>query len=118
MLPTRPRRCVRRTLLALAAIVLLLNAYIGTWIGLSWAYSRHIIGDRSVSAISPVFAPLVGYCKSDLPGARGLSRLWWKAIPGFGETDSNDPARIALRQNHILFYNWIESSPLAPPMPR
>jgi len=64
---TRPRRNVRRAVMALAVVVLMPVAYVGNYGLESWLHGRGIIGVGLDSTLQQtVFAPLHWYERNDL----------------------------------------------------
>lgn len=79
--PTRKRRIVKRVLLALGACVLLLASYVASWVCVSHAGLKRYIASATAEKTRPVFAPIIRYSDSDLPGADALCHLWWFVNP-------------------------------------
>lgn len=76
---SRRLRFVRRSVMAVAVMVLLVNAYTGTYIATRWAI---VHGHLNMSArFNSVFSPLEEYGASDLPGGRAFEAfvVWCNA---------------------------------------
>jgi hypothetical protein len=73
--PSRRRRIVKRSALAVAGVALLLSSYIASWGAWEWLKGRETIGGPPVSSVKWVeklFVPIVFYAYSDWPGHRTL----------------------------------------------
>src|SRR5262245_46063674 len=77
MRATRPRRIVRRAVIALAVVVLLVAWYVSAWLLVTHATQRSIIDGSVALRIRPVFEPLRRHAETRYPGASMLSQLWW-----------------------------------------
>lgn len=70
-------RVRRRTLFALAVVVLLPAWYVATWIVVSRAAHKGTISRTTAATIRPAFVPILSYCDSSLPASDALVSLWW-----------------------------------------
>ena len=94
---SRKSRIVRRLALTSIASFVLLCWYIGLWMTVCRARTHNIMSYETAMFVRPVFAPLIGYCNSELPGSTGLSDFWWSINPeGAGETayQQHDPSPV------------------------
>ena len=70
---SRTRRIVRRAVMALVVAVLLISSYVSNWFLMFWLVGRGTITTgTSVDFQGTVFAPVVVYGQSDLPGSDWL----------------------------------------------
>jgi hypothetical protein len=84
---TRPRRIVRRAVMALAACVLLLSGYVLSLGAFNWYAGRRQVdtgampGTRTFQIATHIYAPLMLYSDGDLPGGRFISTfaIWCRA---------------------------------------
>jgi len=63
----RPRRIVRRAVLAIVGVVLLVSGYVGSYFAAEWLAGHDAI--PTGAPLSRVYAPLMLYERSDLPGS-------------------------------------------------
>jgi len=82
---SRTRRTVRRSMLAVAAVVLLPVWYAAAWLIVSRAAHDGVISGNTVMTVRPAFVPIKRYCDADFPGGTVLRDLWWKFNPGSSE---------------------------------
>jgi hypothetical protein len=80
MLNTRPRRIIRRAVIAVAGTMLLLSGYVTAWL-VSRAYGAGLLSSPAGAVIGPAFAPIKRYCDAELPGGIFLRDLWWTVSP-------------------------------------
>jgi hypothetical protein len=83
MTERRPRRIVRRAVMAVAGIVLLLAGYVGSYGYMRWLHGREEIDSRSAAMFyATSYAPLRLYERSGLPWSKHLRRFgawcYWK----------------------------------------
>src|SRR5262245_28446366 len=78
---TRPRRIVRRAVLALVVVVLLPVWYVGGWIAISKLINEGYIGRSVADHGRPLFLPLIRYCESGFPAGRLLGNSYWSLNP-------------------------------------
>ena len=66
-----PRRLlVRRVSLVIALAMMLLMSYAAGYVGFRWAFAHGHVPQAAWDNSRPVFAPLVWYATSELPGAQ------------------------------------------------
>jgi hypothetical protein len=81
MSETRRRRIVRRTVLALAAVVLLPLWYVAAWLAVSKVTHEGLIKTSIAQSLRPLFVPILNYTDANLPGASLLHRAWYTTCP-------------------------------------
>jgi hypothetical protein len=89
-MPASRCRIIRWTVVAVVAPVLLLASYVSAWLCVSRAVHDGHLTVADTNPIRPIFAPLIRYSESELPGAQLLKRLWWKVNPGTWEASIFD----------------------------
>jgi len=109
MPPTRPRRIVKWTAIAVVAPLLLLASYVSAWLAVSNAYYRAQISSTTADHAAIAFRPIVLYCDTDMPGADTLCRVWWR----MNSRLHNLPAGAVHRLATLSYI-----PPLAPRLPR
>lgn len=105
--PTRRRRIVSRSVLALAVVALLVSGYVGAWLAVSRAARDGLIDKPVAKRIATVFSPIVSYCRAEQPGCELLSRLFWTVNPPV-EFEFGGP---------LAFYASPVPQPMRPPFP-
>lgn len=78
---SRLRRVVRCAWISAAVLILLPVWYVSAWLTVSRAERDRYISKTTAWTVRPAFAPLLDYCKSDLPGSKLLGRIWWSVNP-------------------------------------
>jgi hypothetical protein len=75
MPPTRPRRIVRRAVMAVAVVVLLVGLYLGSYAGAVWLEGQQRISRPTLNSLrETVFAPADYYGYSYFPGGPTYGR--------------------------------------------
>ncbi|MFO1093945.1 MAG: hypothetical protein U0992_11625 [Planctomycetaceae bacterium] len=81
MSDTRPRRFVRRVVMALAVAVLLPVWYVGAWLSIGWLANEGFISVTTAKMMRPAFAPILVYAESDMLGAEAIAAAYWVVNP-------------------------------------
>ncbi|MFO1094713.1 MAG: hypothetical protein U0992_15615 [Planctomycetaceae bacterium] len=83
---TRPQRIVKRAVMALAVVLLLLNGYVVSYVGMFWLAGR---GSWSLGTVgrlqTTVFEPIRSYSQHEYPGTDLLTDMsGWAHLRGSG----------------------------------
>lgn len=93
MASTRKRRLVKWAILALAGVVSLPMAYVGSYLGMHWLHGMDVISiDTVIDSHWGVYRPVLAYKETRLPGNEHLNQLA-KACYQIGFTSSRQEAR-------------------------
>jgi hypothetical protein len=71
----RPRRIVRRAVMALAVVMLLAWGYFGVWLASSFAWGAGLMPSWTDAPSRVVFAPFAVYITEGYPGAQRLNAI-------------------------------------------
>jgi len=83
MITARPRRrkIIRRVALIIALPIVLMSAYVSTWLAVSKAARENLISSNTALALRPAFTPLITFSDTQFPGGAELNGLWWSVNP-------------------------------------
>jgi hypothetical protein len=84
----RPRRIVRRAVMALVVVVLLTSGYVSSYLGSWWLAGRATIDQNQLFKLrETVFYPLELYCLQEWPGGHRLRvTAMWCLVRGSGKS--------------------------------